>query len=1142
MKKIFKFILYLLILLILAGLISFMVIRQNLSWLVGFSIYCYIIGFWLGIFFIKRLLTKKRMKDFVNRVVQQQSLPIIVEDSPANSIEAFRENWKNSINLLRSSKKGNKLPWFLVLGGADSGKTTAIKYAKLNTPFSLSQNIGISATKNCDWWFFDKSIILDTSSRYIDLINEDKDSAEWKELLHCFGKYNGRKPLNGIVVAISAKSLLSNDYTSLREEGQVLRRRIDNLIKVCWAKFPIYIMITKMDEIYGFSDTFLKFSESETQQAAGYINLDNHDFNKVVDNFMNLITNKIRDIRSDLINKVDSSPKAGLLIFPQEFAALRRGLEEFSKALFENNPYQENIGLRGIYFSSAQQNSESRSSLLKYDDDYLANLPSNEVRGLFLRDFFDKIIVNDKNLVSPVYAFHKLRLIIHSTGILSILCIFLAIFSLSTANYLHHRKILHDFLFEFSKPPKMSSDMEANLVNLDKFRKKIQQFEEAENKWLLPSLGVTPYASVLPKLKMQYENLSKEGYIDIFNEQYKNIVYQISTSTESGTIAGYVALDLEKIKLVEYYLNSRGPIPSTQDLANAYYPVMRSLNQQNPDTASNLAAENYTFYLKILNDNKWLKNELRYLLYIMNRFPNEIILQDSNQFKSITLSDFWGHIDSSGATNKPLSTIPGMLTKAGMKEIEYYLGLMRQENIITSDDELEYAKFWDWYRIQYFNYWEEFAKNFSVGAELVSSSSERKNLAAKMAGDKNPYYEFLRMASEELAPDEHLSNPPDWVKLLLELNTDRENAKADINQVSIKQNVFHKIENIIPKKDIAATSDSLDNQVLVIDLINEYDSAVSKSWLDLPSDNAYFNYVGDMFSEYDGTGEPKTPIIKAATLEKNLKLLLESDIADDDIVWPLEVGPLNYLIDYYMNKASCAIQSKWSSDVLDMISGVSPDKTYQVLFNNNGLLLKFMSTNVTPFLNVISDGYSPKTIYTDTDLENKIDFDDDFILFLSSTQPGLNSTQSSYLVKISSVPTVVNHQATIIPYGTVLTVECSDGDQVLQNYNNPSSTTINWSPDKCADTTLKIMFPNFTLTKTYPGTLGFSHFLADFKTGTHEFSSEDFIEADLLKNNYKIKWIEIKYNIKNSAQVINLFKAQDRGVPNNITYCDGSNN
>ena len=123
-------------------------------------------------------------------------------------------------------------------------------------------------------------------------------------------------------------------------------------------------------------------------------------------------------------------------------------------------------------------------------------------------------------------------------------------------------------------------------------------------------------------------------------------------------------------------MSSSFSLPSTQDLANAYYPVMRSLNQQNPDTASNLAAENYTFYLKILNDNKWLKNELRYLLYIMNRFPNEIILQDSNQFKSITLSDFCGHIDSSGATNKPLSTIPGMLTKAGMKEIEYYLGLI----------------------------------------------------------------------------------------------------------------------------------------------------------------------------------------------------------------------------------------------------------------------------------------------------------------------------------------------------------------------------------------------------------------------------------------------------------------------------------
>ena len=145
------------------------------------------------------------------------------------------------------------------------------------------------------------------------------------------------------------------------------------------------------------------------------------------------------------------------------------------------------------------------------------------------------------------------------------------------------------------------------------------------------------------------------------------------------------------------------------------------------------------------------------------------------------------------------------------------------------------------------------------------------------------------------------------------------------------------------------------------------------------------------------------------------------------------------------------------------------------------------------------------------------------------------------MVKIDSVPTTLNPEATVIPYETTLTVECSDGEQILQNYNSPSSMTVSWLPDKCADTTLKILFPNFTLTKTYNGPLGFPHFLEDFKAGSHKFTSGDFpLDADILRNSYKVDWIQIKYNIKNSASVINLSKTQGSLVPDNITDCDDS--
>ena len=77
------------------------------------------------------------------------------------------------MELLRDSylrKRGNPLyalPWYLVIGESGSGKTSAIKNARLSSPLSeIARSAGIAATANFDWWFFEEAIILDSAGRY----------------------------------------------------------------------------------------------------------------------------------------------------------------------------------------------------------------------------------------------------------------------------------------------------------------------------------------------------------------------------------------------------------------------------------------------------------------------------------------------------------------------------------------------------------------------------------------------------------------------------------------------------------------------------------------------------------------------------------------------------------------------------------------------------------------------------------------------------------------------------------------------------------------------------------------------------------------------------------------------------------------
>lgn len=173
--KIFLLItLVLLIVLVVFGL----VLTLGWPWWMGGFILAGIIGFILILMFIRRLLLRRREKNFVNQVIAQDEASLKgVDMGEAERLRDLQGRWKEAIDALKSShlkQYGNPLyvlPWYLVIGESGSGKTTAIKNAGLSSPFAeVSRTSGLSGTRNCDWWFFEQAVLLDTAGRYaIDL-------------------------------------------------------------------------------------------------------------------------------------------------------------------------------------------------------------------------------------------------------------------------------------------------------------------------------------------------------------------------------------------------------------------------------------------------------------------------------------------------------------------------------------------------------------------------------------------------------------------------------------------------------------------------------------------------------------------------------------------------------------------------------------------------------------------------------------------------------------------------------------------------------------------------------------------------------------------------------------------------------------
>ena len=1157
MKKILKFIFILLLFLLIVASIAWCILKQYISPWVGGTIFFGIIGFWFGIVYLQKFFARRKMRAFVTRVVEQNSSSV---DMKSNMLDSIRLKWRESIKLIKLSKC-NHLPLYIVLGSSESGKTSSIKNAKLNTPLASSvRNIGISATKNFDFWFLDKSMILDTAGRYVMPIDEFQDTNEWNEFLHLFIKYRKREALNGVVVTVSAHSLLSTDMMSLRDEGQNIRSRIDSLMQASWSKFPVFILITKMDQVFGFSETFCSFTEDETSQAAGYLNVENKDWQVVIDDFLTETVKTLSNIRTRVVNELDDTADAGLMLFPQEFLALQLGLNEFSKAIFENNPYQEQPVCRGIYFCSALQDGQPESVTLKYENEPIKrNTNTNARRGFFLREFFNVVLPQDQNLVRPAYNSLKRRLFTNGIGLLAILSIFIATASLYTASYLHNRNILDLYAETFHKMP-VSSDIATSLEYLQDFQRVIKQLDHENKDWFLPSLGMTYGDNLIRDLKIKYVVLYDQNFQNGFLQELYNKVVNVNKLSHTDDVSLYLEYITSRIDADNYYLqHGVNEAQNADDELNVATLLLPSVvNKVYPQLSPNMDDVINNTYASFLawNKNKDIKrSHINFMLLMVSdlfsKDPDWQFLLHQQLFAGydLRLSNFWS--DSSNSLLDNTVVVPGIFTKKGMAVITKFINLMKSVGIKSNDNAPVGERFWAWYRVAYYKAWYEFAMKFNMGLGATQSDADMQRLAGVMLTNDNPYARFLSTAADELRTDQVLNDPPDWARLIVELNNNQQVVDGSkLSVTSFKQQLLQRVEKVIPNQ-MATIESGYGYNKQTNAFLNDYNQALAQSFPNLISNDSYLRTVSELFSEYGGGAAQKSPVNTALIKFNQLRQSLNSYSSnDDELIWRLEAGPLNYLLAYSINKSSCALEDRWDEAVVGKLSGVTSNDLPKILLDKtNGLLWTFVNSQLLPFLNLTKWGYSAKSIYEQTYFTTAIKFNPQFIKFLNSSrlinvEPAAPA-QTQYTVNINTVPITVNDGANVKPYGVILSLQCSDGEQVLKNFNYQNKLAFNWTADKCGDTTLSIVFPNLTLSKVYAGKAGFPKFLADFKTGSHQFKSNEFAQADILKSEYQINWINVKYQIdtmipmpttSNSSAFKNLIES----IPQSITNCNNS--
>ncbi len=230
---------------------------------------------WIVSALLKRLRAYRASDKLVAAVITQaHSGP----ERPTAEALQLREKFEDAAATLKQKRRGGhtlyELPWYVIIGAPGSGKTTALVNSGLHFPLEQrsgrSALRGVGGTRNCDWWFTDEAVFLDTAGRYTTQDSDaGADSAGWSEFLALLRKYRKRRPVNGVILTISAADLMTQNQGAREAHVAAARRRLNELNKELKIQVPVYLMVTKCDLIAGFTEYFDDLPQDGRAQVWG---------------------------------------------------------------------------------------------------------------------------------------------------------------------------------------------------------------------------------------------------------------------------------------------------------------------------------------------------------------------------------------------------------------------------------------------------------------------------------------------------------------------------------------------------------------------------------------------------------------------------------------------------------------------------------------------------------------------------------------------------------------------------------------------------------------------------------------------------------------------------------------------------------
>jgi type VI secretion system protein ImpL len=372
------------------------------------------------------------------------------------------------LNSLHGRRSLHDIPWYLLLGESAAGKTEFVtRSGQRSLPSQVNGSAGAFREDDLayplDWWITDDALLIDTPGQFVSAapartadqeaspgaqsarlpvghLPAGTDERLWRHLLDWLGAHRSRQALNGVVVVIDMARLLEQGDEYRDHLALCLRTRLSELTQGLGIRLPVYVVLSKMDLLAGFTELFSRLPQARKAGLLGFtFSLDAvtrfdawlDELEEQLDRFVRVMSEQTCDA---ILAAPERAARERLHSLHVVFAGLRPVLVSFLRSTLSCDRFTTPALVRGVYLTSAQQQGESLNALTEsISRTYRLPLPVVDTRsgvgtlGYFVQGLCQRAVYPEAGLAGDniKVARHKRRVLLGSAAVAA-LCVLLA--------------------------------------------------------------------------------------------------------------------------------------------------------------------------------------------------------------------------------------------------------------------------------------------------------------------------------------------------------------------------------------------------------------------------------------------------------------------------------------------------------------------------------------------------------------------------------------------------------------------------------------------------------------------------------------------------------------------------------------------